>query len=126
MNYTYLIATERLKIETHLELGMPIWPISRRIGARSSAVTSALGRHSSYSFISSTPTRPENEAATVFSASSFCKELADALAKINRRPWKCLVWEISSSHLTMKCCAQKENRGASSLVGTTLLCSRSF
>lgn len=48
MSYTHLTTTERVKIETYLELGMSIRSIARRIGRQPSTVSREIGRNPGY------------------------------------------------------------------------------
>ncbi len=48
MSYTHLTTTERVKIETYLELGMSIRSIARRIGRQPSTVSREIRRNPGY------------------------------------------------------------------------------
>ena len=48
MSYTHLTTTERVKIETYLELGMSIRSIARRIGRQPSTVSREIRRNPDY------------------------------------------------------------------------------
>ena len=48
MSYTHLTTTERVKIETYLELGMSIRSIARRLGRQPSTVSREIRRNPDY------------------------------------------------------------------------------
>ena len=48
MSYTHLTTTERVKIETYLELGMSIRSIARRLGRHPSTVSREVKRNPGY------------------------------------------------------------------------------
>ena len=95
MSYTHLTTTERVKIETYLELGMSIRSIARRLGRQPSTVSREIRRNPDY--VAERAQKRYEKAKTNCGAKT---KLADALAKINGRPRKCLNWKAAHEVFT--------------------------